>query len=78
MMRMMLGRMFLRSLWMRPLRPWALVVTKAQEPGVNSRASRVTQASHCISIVSFWCPGWEEGEKIEEEEEEEEKRKRRG
>lgn len=69
MMRMMLGRMFLRSLWMRPLRPWALVVTKARQPGVNSRASRATQASHRISIVSSRWARWEGGEKVEEEEE---------
>lgn len=51
MMRMILGRMFLRSLWMRPLKPWALAVVKAQLPDAQSRDSRTTQASHCISMM---------------------------
>lgn len=50
-MRMMLGRMFLRSLWMRPLSPWDLVVVKAKPPGDQSRDSSANQASHCISMV---------------------------
>lgn len=66
MMRTMLGRMFLRSLWMRPLKPWALVVMKAQLPGVNSRDSRTTQVSHRISMVPGTTRGrtgrWEERE----------------
>lgn len=51
-MRMMFGRMFLRSLWMRPLRPWALVVVKAKLPGDQSRDNRANQGSHCISMMS--------------------------
>lgn len=70
MMRMMLGRMFLRSLWMRPLSPCALVVTKARPPGVSSRASRATQASHRISMVSPRRAGSEEGEEKKKKEEE--------
>lgn len=52
MMRMMLGRMFLRSLWMRPLRPWALVVVKAQLPGAQSSDRRANQDSQWISMVT--------------------------
>lgn len=68
MMRIMLGRMFLRSLWMRPLKPWARVVMKAQVPGDKSRANRATQASHRISMVpetardgmGRWDDGWKD------------------
>lgn len=75
MMRIMLGRMFLRSLWMRPLKPWALVVMKAQLPGTHSKDSRANQASHRISIVSEMNRG---GMRRWEDKWRDEKRGRRG
>lgn len=58
MMRMMLGRMFLRSLWMRPLRPWALVVVKAQLPETQSSDRRANQDSQWVTMVTETTGQW--------------------